>query len=82
MAWLQTDPSGNQPIDFRFGGKKCKRSLRLKDLKNAPRKLIRLDETIDLIEAGRIEIPGAVDVPRFWNTPAKSPEVILAKHES
>ena len=65
MAWLQTDPSGNHHICFRFGGKKFKRSLRTRDRKKASRKLIRLEETVDLIEAGRIELPTNVDVPTF-----------------
>ena len=65
MAWLQTDPSGNHHICFRFGGKKFKRSLRTRDRKKASRKLVRLEETVDLIEAGRIELPTNVDVPTF-----------------
>ena len=65
MAWLQTDPSGNHHICFRFGGKKFKRSLRTRDRKKASRKLVRLEETVDLIESGRIELPTNVDVPTF-----------------
>ena len=60
MAWLQTDPSGNHHICFRFGGKKFKRSLRTRDRKKVSRKLVRLEETVDLIESGRIELPSNV----------------------
>ena len=66
MAWLQEDPtSGNQHICFRFGGKKFRRSLRTKDKKKATRKLNRLEETIELIDSGRVELPTNVDIPTF-----------------
>lgn len=66
MAWLQSDPtSGNQHICFRFGGKKFRRTLGTSNLKKANRKLARLEETIELIEAGRIELPSNVDIPTF-----------------
>ena len=66
MAWLQTDPtSGNQHICFRFGGKKFRRSLGTSNVKKARRKLARLEDTIELVQSGRIELPGNVDIPTF-----------------
>ena len=66
MAWLQTDPSsGNQHICFRFAGERFRRSLGTKDKRKARRKLARLEDTLELIEMGRIELPTNVDVPTF-----------------
>jgi len=61
MAWLQQDPSGNYHISFRL----FKRSLRTSNEKDARTRLDRLEETIRLVEAGRIEIPTEIDLPRF-----------------
>ena len=57
MAWLQKDPSGNFHISFRFGGKKFKRSLRTQNQKQATSRKLRLEETIQLINSGRVELP-------------------------
>jgi hypothetical protein len=65
MAWLQTDPSGNFHISFRFGGQKFKRSLKTKSEKQARRNKVRLEDTIQLVETGRIEMEPGVDVPTF-----------------
>lgn len=46
MAWLQTDPSGNFHISFRFGGQKFKRSLKTKSEKQAQRNKVRFEDTI------------------------------------
>ena len=53
MAWLQTDPSGNYHISFRFGGQKFKRSLKTKSERDANGRLLRLEENIRLVVARR-----------------------------
>ena len=63
MAWLQSDPSGNYHICFRFGGRKFKRSLKTKSEKQARRNKARLEDTIQLVQTGRIEMQPHVDVP-------------------
>ena len=65
MAWLQTDPSGNYHISFRFGGRKFKRSLKTKSEHQANSRLHRLIENIRLVESGRLELPTDGDIPRF-----------------
>jgi integrase len=65
MAWLQTDPSGNFHLSFRFGGKKFKRSLKTKVQSQADGRLHRLIENIRLVESGRLEIPQNSDVAVF-----------------
>lgn len=65
MAWLQPDPSGNFHVSFRFGGGKFKRSLRTKSSREANARLSRLEETIRLVQSGRIEIPENADIPVF-----------------
>ncbi|TWT84779.1 hypothetical protein CA13_62590 [Planctomycetes bacterium CA13] len=65
MAWLQTDPSGNFHLSFRFGGKKFKRSLKTKVQSQADGRLHRLIENMRLVESGRLEIPQNSDVATF-----------------
>ncbi|QDT12915.1 hypothetical protein K239x_49280 [Planctomycetes bacterium K23_9] len=65
MAWLQTDPSGNFHISFRFAGRKFKRSLRTKNDSEASARLHRLEENIRLVESGRLELPDTADAPVF-----------------
>ena len=62
MAWIQQDPSGNFHISFRFGGRKFKRSLKTSVAKQARLKRLRLEETIALVEAGRIDLPPCCQV--------------------
>ncbi|MBB3209054.1 integrase [Rhodopirellula rubra] len=65
MAWLQTDPSGNIHLSFRFGGKKFKRSLKTQELSKAEGRLQRLIENIRLVESGRLEVPENADIAMF-----------------
>lgn len=65
MAWLQQVPSGCYHISFRFGGRKFKRSLKTKDHRTAKSKQIRLEDTIQLVESGLVELPVGIDVPSF-----------------
>ena len=65
MAWLQTDPSGNYHISFRFGGRRFKRSLRTKSRREAEARRVRIEENIRLVESGRLELPADIDIPSF-----------------
>lgn len=65
MAWLQTDPSGNFHISFRFAGRKYKRSLKTECRDEAQARLHRLEENIRLVESGRMELPSDADAPIF-----------------
>lgn len=76
MAWLQTNPNGVYYIGFRFGGKKFKRSLKTRSQTQATARKLRLEETIQLIEAGRIDLPSVVDVPTFLLSDGK----LVQKH--
>jgi hypothetical protein len=61
LAWLQQVPSGFYHISFRFGGRKFKRSLKTKNLRNASSRKVRMEDNIRLLESGIIELPPAVD---------------------
>ena len=74
MAWLQADPSGNYHISFRFGGQKFKRSLKTKSEQNATARRVRLEETIRLVESGRIDVPAEVDIASFLLSDGKNPK--------
>jgi hypothetical protein len=66
MASLQVDPaSGRFRVRFRLNGCPYKRSLKTKDEKEARAVVERVDETIRLIERGRLEIPGDADPAVF-----------------
>ena len=68
MAWLQQNPSGHFYIGFRFAGRTYRRSLKTTDRKQATSKKVRLEDTIALIESGRIEVPTGIDVPTYLLT--------------
>ena len=66
MASLEKDESsGFYRARFRFRGKSYKRSLKTRNERDAHAGIARIDETIRLLESGRIEIPGDADVPTF-----------------
>ena len=65
MAWIQQDPSGNFHISFRFGGRRFKRSLKTDLYRQANLSKLRLEESIALIEAGRMNLPPNADIPTF-----------------
>jgi integrase len=66
MAWLERNPtSGRYKISFRWEGRKVRRTIRAKTQVEAESVLARLEETLDLVERGRIEVPGGVDVATF-----------------
>ncbi len=57
MAWLEREPSGHFHIRFRLGERKFKRSLKTKIESEAETRRIRLEETIRLVESGRLTTP-------------------------
>ena len=66
MASLERDAtSGHFRIRFRYGGVAYKRSLKTTQLNNAETVLLRVKETIYLLEKGRIEIPSNADPGTF-----------------
>lgn len=64
MAWLEKKGNTYQ-ILFRFGGQRYKKSLKTKDEKKAEARKIRIEETIQLVEEGRLTLPDAADVAIF-----------------
>lgn len=65
MAWLEQDKSQFFHIRFRFAGIKFRRSLRTTSRTKAESTRRRLDENIQLVECGRLEIPSGSDVAAF-----------------
>ncbi len=65
MAWLELTPSGHFHVRFRLRKRTFKRSLKTKVESDAETRRIRLEETIRLVEAGRLTIPEDVDVPTY-----------------
>lgn len=82
MASLQQFRSGNSHITFHFGGKRFKRSLKTKDKRRAISLRARLEETIQLVELGRIELPESVDVPTFLLSDGKSSRKAIVQEAS
>lgn len=65
MASLQL-VAGNYHICFRFGGHRYKRSLKTSRVDQADARRVRLEETLRLVETGRIQIPDDVrDIAMF-----------------
>src|SRR5262245_53747003 len=66
MASLQLDEaSGRYRLRFYFGGQEYKRSIKTRDPKTARGIPARVEDTIRLIEQGRLEIPGDADPAAF-----------------
>lgn len=66
MAWLEFDNAAERyRIGFRFDGRQYKRSLKTADRREANALLGRIEETILLIERGRLELPPDVDPATF-----------------
>lgn len=66
MASIKQDPQSRVfRIRFRFAGRRVNRSLRTKDRKVARSVLGRVEETLRLIEQGRLEIPLKTDPATF-----------------
>ena len=66
MASIQQDPqSKNYRIRFRFGGRRYFRSLKTTEIKVARSVLGRVEETLRLLDQGRLEIPAKADPGKF-----------------
>ena len=66
MAWLEFDDAAERyRIRFRFDGRQYKRSLKTADGREARAMLGRIEETILLIERGRITLPENADPATF-----------------
>ncbi len=65
MAWLEREPSGQFHIRFRIGSRKFKRSLKTKNESEAETRRIRLEETLRLVESGRLTVPAKVDLATY-----------------
>ena len=62
MASIEFDEvSGRYRIRFRYGGKPYKRSLKTTEKREAETVVGRVEETIRLLERGRIDIPSGAD---------------------
>lgn len=66
MASIEQDPkSRNFRIRFRFGHQRFNRSLRTDNEKAALSVCARVEETLRLIEQGRIDVPEGIDLGKF-----------------
>jgi len=66
MASIQQDlHSGIYRIRFRFAGRSYNRSLKTTNLKAARAVLGRIEENLQLIEKGRLEVPPKPDIAKF-----------------
>jgi len=66
MAHLELDSSsGRYRVRFRFGGRQYKRSLKTSDYRLAQALVGRIDETIQLLERGRLDLPKDADPGLF-----------------
>ncbi len=66
MASLQREPTGMFHITFCYGGKRFKRSLNTKSEKKALGRKANIEETIDLVERGRLNVPTGADTTQFF----------------
>ncbi len=65
MPWLEQTQGGIYHIAFRYGGRKFKKSLRTREERTADARLRRVDENIQLVESGRLIVPGDADLGTF-----------------
>ena len=77
MAWLEKDPSGTFHLSFRFGGRKFRRTLKTSSEDTAHARKTQLEETIRLVDSGRIEIPKDADVGSFLLSDGKRKKKIV-----
>ena len=79
MAWLeQASDSGNFKICLRWNGRKKRKSLPTDDPKTAQAILLRFEETVALVERGRLELPASGDIMTFLLSDGKLSESPLA----
>lgn len=65
MSHLEQRSSGKYQLVFRFGGRRFKKALKTTQTSVAEAALVRLDENLRLVAAGRLVIPEAADIPTF-----------------
>ena len=65
MAWLVRKNTGIIHLGFRFAGREINRSLKTRSERTAQAVLQRVEETIDLVERGRLELPEDADLATF-----------------
>ena len=83
MATIFLEPNSNRyHIRFRFGGVPYKRSLRTADKKQANAALVRLEETVSLVERGVFTIPPGTDTTAFLLSGGKLQSKAQARHIS
>ncbi|QDV37608.1 tyrosine-type recombinase/integrase [Tautonia plasticadhaerens] len=63
--YLDRDGSGFFRVEFRYGGRRFNRSLKTRDEREATALLGRIEETLALLQRGRISIPDGADVGAF-----------------
>lgn len=72
MAFLESDPAtGVYRVRFRFGGREFKRSLKTTSERAALARVARIEETVALVEQGRIELPTNADIGTFFLSDGK-----------
>ena len=66
MASLECDKaSGRYRVRFRYGGRPFKRSLKTTDRREADAVRVRVEETVRLLERGRLQMPADADPGSF-----------------
>ena len=65
MAWIDCERTGIYQIGFTFGGRRFKRSLKIRDERTAEATRHRVEENIRLVTTGRLVIPADADIPTF-----------------
>ena len=75
MASIQTNPSGTYQVIFYFSGQRYKRSLKTKKEQSAIARRQAVQETIDLIDNGRLPVPEDVDPVAFILAEGRLPKL-------
>lgn len=65
MSHLEQRGSGQYHLVFRFGGRRFKKALKTTQMGVAEAALLRLDENLRLVAAGRLILPEDADIPTF-----------------
>jgi len=74
MAWLEEHPtSGHFKVCFRWGGRKLKKTVKTASRRQAEGVLARFEESLDLLERGRIELPAGAAVGTFLMSDGRTP---------
>ena len=71
MAWLEQEQTGIFQICFRYEGERFKRSAHTKSERKANNLMSRLEENLELLERGRLELPEDADLFKFLMSDGK-----------